>query len=152
MRYIDSAGRTVPAHLALHGGTLRAGFRTADSDVLGDGESIGFEMALRDAAPGGQRVTIHDAAPAYVSPTERLERTIADVHAGHTERMRANDVAVAAAVAATKADRASGRSSAHRVIADSHYQPATSPIAAGSGVTSLDAASASNALRLARYA
>lgn len=59
MRYLDSSGRQVPPHVALHNGQLRIGFRTVRDDVVADGERIGFDMAFMDAAPGN-RITMHD--------------------------------------------------------------------------------------------
>lgn len=65
MRYIDQAGRIVPAHRALHRGQILPGFRTVDSDVLGDGESVGFDMAFMDSKPRSHgSITIHDQCKA----------------------------------------------------------------------------------------
>lgn len=88
MRYLDATGRTVPAHLALSNGQLRAGFTTSASDVLGDGERVGFEMAFMVGASGAGRVAIHDnGTPAPISDAQ----AVADARAAYDKAREAAD-------------------------------------------------------------
>lgn len=122
--------------------------------TLKPGERIAFDLTMMDAAPAPSALFVNDALPRHVGPAAKRQREItADAQRTAAARRFVNDFEVGKAMAATQAERASGRSDPTvATLRDARSQGEAIPaLAAGKAVPVADNSHVAAALRSARY-
>lgn len=152
-RYTDTNGQTVTSDIALDAsGRLRTGFRS----VLQHGESVHFDITMRDSAASfaSSARFMTDAPEPFVSPAQaRQAEIMADVARTAAARQIVCDGYIAEQVAATMVDRSLGRrSDVVEFARAAQYGPGVTAQAAASAASVADNAHVVSAIRAACYA
>ena len=142
--------RTVDASVATANGRVLPGY----AEIVGDGEHVRFDIAMRDSA-GGSSMFMTDAPSPPVFAAERQQQIAEDAARTHAARTHLNNAYVADQVRRCASERQQGGRSHAAIFAEARYTGAPVPAARPAGSVKVDDkanAAAVAAIRAARYA